>query len=45
MSARWSGQYLVLGVLLLGLTFIGWRIRKGVKERDAVVNAVSAAAE
>jgi len=38
-------QYLVLGVLLLGLTFIGWRIRKGVKARDAVVNSVSAATE
>lgn len=34
-------QYLVLAVLAGGLAFIGWRIAKGVKARDAVVNDVA----
>lgn len=33
-------QYLVLGVLALGVAFIGWRIARGVRQRDAVVNQV-----
>lgn len=33
-------QYLVFGVLIAGLGFIGWRVAKGVRARDAVVNDV-----
>ncbi len=32
-------MYLVLGVLVLGLSFVGWRVVAGVRRRDAVVNA------
>lgn len=32
-------MYLVLGVLVLALTFVGWRVVAGVRRRDAVVNA------
>jgi len=31
-------QYLTMGVLSLGLAFVGWRIARGVRARDAVVN-------
>lgn len=34
-----KGTYMVFAVLILGLAFIFWRIAKGVKARDAVVNA------
>lgn len=32
-------QYLTMGVLVAGLAFIAWRISKGVRARDAVMNA------
>jgi hypothetical protein len=36
-KARADGHtYLVFLALILGLTFIGWRITKGVKARDAL---------
>jgi hypothetical protein len=38
-------MYLVLGVLVLGLTFVGWRVVAGVRRRDAVVNAEPSAPE
>ena len=31
-------QYLTMGVLSAGLAFVGWRIARGVRARDAVVN-------
>lgn len=31
-------QYLTMGVLAAGLAFVGWRIARGVRARDAVVN-------
>lgn len=31
-------QYLTMGVLTAGLAFVGWRIARGVRARDAVVN-------
>lgn len=34
------GTYLVFLALILGVGFIMWRIARGVKARDAVVNAV-----
>ncbi len=34
-----KGTYMVFAVLILGLAFIFWRIARGVKARDAVVNA------
>jgi hypothetical protein len=34
-----KGTYMVFAVLILGLAFIFWRIAKGVKARDAAVNA------
>ncbi len=33
-------QYTVMGVLVAGLAFVGWRISLGVRARDAVVNKV-----
>ena len=36
-------QYLTMGVLALGLAFIGWRISKGVRARDRVVNDAAGA--
>lgn len=33
-------QYLTLAVLAVGLGFIGWRIAKGIRQRDAVMNDV-----
>lgn len=33
-------QYLTLAVLAAGLGFIGWRITKGIRQRDAVMNDV-----
>jgi len=33
------GTYLTLGVLVLGLAFIFWRISIGIRKRDAVVNS------
>ncbi|MFM7045191.1 MAG: hypothetical protein ACKOYG_06520 [Ilumatobacteraceae bacterium] len=35
-------QYLTMGVLALGLAFIGWRISKGGRARDRVVNDTAA---
>lgn len=34
-----TGTYLTLGVLVLGLAFIFWRISIGIRSRDAVVNS------
>lgn len=34
-------QYLTMAVLAAGLAFVGWRISRGVRARDAVVNRVS----
>jgi hypothetical protein len=34
-----TGTYLTLGVLVLGLAFIFWRISIGIRKRDAVVNS------
>lgn len=34
-----TGTYLTLGVLVLGLAFIFWRISIGVRRRDAVMNS------
>lgn len=33
------GTYLTLGVLVLGLAFIFWRISIGIRKRDAVMNS------
>jgi len=34
-----KGTYLTFAVLIAGLAFIFWRVAKGVRARDAVVNA------
>ncbi len=34
-----TGTYLTLGVLVLGLAFIFWRISIGIRKRDAVMNS------
>lgn len=36
-------QYLTMGVLGLGLAFIGWRISRGVRARDRMVNDATGA--
>lgn len=38
-------QYMTMGVLALGLAFVGWRIGRGVRARDAVVNATPPAGD
>ena len=35
-------MYLTFAVLMAGMGFIGWRIARGIRARDAVVNKVSA---
>ena len=32
-------MYLTFAVLIAGMTFVGWRIVKGIRQRDAVVNS------
>jgi len=34
-------MYLTFGVLIAGMSFIGWRVVRGVRARDAVVNNIA----